>query len=424
MKHTVSEHKLSSGAQGLLIDVPGASVTSILVRFNSGYQFGDQSKYEIPHIMEHLLATVSQKYHTPNGFVIAAQKNGAMANANTSATYNGYVFECADFERGRILDLLEEQLVRPLFSEAAFAAEVGNVREELSRNTTEYGRVCNLRLAAAAYDGQYLDFPTRIEQLETISLADLQAHYKRTHTAANARFFVAGDLSGEAEALVERFERLFGALPVGERLQPSPQIGHHLERPLVQHEAIKQLYYSFDAYFGEVAPADRPAATMLRLVLAGGMGSLIYGEARQRGLAYGVGAGVGMGVGNSSFGFYGHVTPSNASDLFEVIGRHWRDVSVGTLATERIEAAKALGIGSTRRANQTVGDMAGWYIGSYDSLGVVLDFDDYMKRLEAVEKADIIALVKQINDAERSGLSVLGEIDNATAEQLLSIIRQ
>src|SRR5580704_6424130 len=122
MKHHITEHKLPSGAQGLVIDVPGSNVVHLQVRFNSGFQFADPKRYEVPHVLEHVMATVTKKHPGPNEFHIDAQKNGAYVNAFTSTDANGYVYECADFEMNRIVDLTCEQLTEPLFNKQSVQA--------------------------------------------------------------------------------------------------------------------------------------------------------------------------------------------------------------------------------------------------------------------------------------------------------------
>src|SRR5665647_1237342 len=187
MKHTVHEHILASGAAGLVVHVPGSAVVNLRVTFHSGFQYADAASYEVPHIMEHLLATVTQRHATPNAFMIEAQKNGAYVNASTSAGTNEYIYECAAFELDRIVDLIEEQLCEPLFARGAFEAEKSNVLEELTRNTTQHMSVCTIKLAAQAAPKLWRGYDERIAQLRDIQLAQLEQHYERTHTAANAR---------------------------------------------------------------------------------------------------------------------------------------------------------------------------------------------------------------------------------------------
>jgi predicted Zn-dependent peptidase len=146
MKHTVTEHKLASGAQGLTVHVPASNIFRIIVRFNAGFQFADRDKYEVPHVVEHLMGCGSEGYPKPDEFKIEVERNGAARNAFTSSQKNGYYIECADFERDRILDLFEEYITRPIFPESSFPTEISNVREELIRFTTQHASMCSINV--------------------------------------------------------------------------------------------------------------------------------------------------------------------------------------------------------------------------------------------------------------------------------------
>src|ERR1035437_2484338 len=168
MKHTVHEHKLPSGARGLVVDVAGSAVVNVRVNFRSGFQFSDPQVYEVPHIMEHMLATVTRRHTAPNSFMIDAQKNGAYVNASTSSETNDYIYEFANFELDRILDLIEEQVSEPYFAADSFVAEKSNVREELTRNTTQHMSVCAIKLSEQTFPKQWKGYEERISQLEKI----------------------------------------------------------------------------------------------------------------------------------------------------------------------------------------------------------------------------------------------------------------
>jgi len=55
MKHTVSEISLKNGAKGLLVHIPDASVMTFDFNFRAGEYLVPRRKWEVPHIMEHLL---------------------------------------------------------------------------------------------------------------------------------------------------------------------------------------------------------------------------------------------------------------------------------------------------------------------------------------------------------------------------------
>jgi predicted Zn-dependent peptidase len=422
MKHKVIEHHVAGGASGLVIDVPGSQVVSLQVRFNSGFQFADHNFYEVPHVMEHLLATVTKKHPGPNEFYIEAQKNGAYVNATTGIDANGYVYECADFELARILGLVEEQLTEPLFDPKPVKAELGNVREELTRNTTQHGSVVAIELAERAFPRLWLGYDERIAQLSKITVGKLEEHYRRTHTAANGRFFMAGHFPDGGVKAVEQLNRLFERLPKGERLKRNQDIGADVAKPVVIERDIKQLYYRAAMYFGELTDAERRALTLLRMVLVGGMGSRVLGEARQRGLAYSVG---GLGYaepGNSSFGFTGYVTPGNARALFELMAREFAAVRSEGPTEAEVAAAKDLVIGSIKRSTQTPGDIMSWYIEPYDESGEIRDFDRELELVREVRPEEIAAVAEKAALARRRGLSFLGQLDAAKGESYAAIM--
>ena len=415
MKHTVHEHKLASGAQGLVVDVPGSAVVSVRVTFRSGFQFSDPRAYEVPHIMEHLLATVTKRHSEPNAFMIDAQKNGAYVNASTSADTNEYIYECAEFELERILDLIDEQLSEPLFAADSFMAEKSNVREELTRNTTQHMSVCAIKLSERTFPKQWKGYEERIAQLDDIKLEQLESHYYFTHTARNARFYVSGHFPDGGQAVSKRFERIFARLAQGERLRLSRDLGQKVNRPIVTVRDIEQIYYRMGRFFGELNKHQQATLALLRMLMVGGMGSRVLGEARRRGLAYSVGAIAYSEPGNSTFGFTGYVTPQHAEALYEVISRSLRQVGSGETTIDELEAAKNLLVGSITRSTQTAGDVLQWYLDRYDDADEIRDFDVELARLSTVSVDDITRGSRMIIETDRTALSLLGRINDEAA---------
>lgn len=416
MKHTVHEYTLASGAQGLVVDVPGSAVVNVRVTFRSGFEFSDPRAYEVPHIMEHVLATVTKRHSEPNAFMIDAQKNGAYVNASTSSDTNQYIYECADFELERILDLIEEQVCEPLFTQTSFESEKSNVREELTRNTTQHMSVCAIKLSEQAFPKAWKGYDERLAQLDSIALPQLENHYTRTHTAHNARFYASGHFPDGGEAIAARFERIFARLPQGERLQLNRELGKGVKRPIVTQRDIDQIYYRTGRFFGELDEHQRAAMALLRMLMVGGMGSRVLGEARRRGLAYSVGAVAYSEPGNSIFGFTGYVTPEHAEALYEVMSRSLHDVGAGETTEDELDAAKNMLVGSVMRSTQTASDILQWYQDRYDDEDEIRDFEKDLARVKTVSTRDIIEVSRMILETDRTGLSILGRIDDAQAE--------
>jgi predicted Zn-dependent peptidase len=263
----------------------------------------------------------------------------------------------------------------------------------------------------------WLNYDQRIAQLPDIAVADVQNYNRRTHTASNGRFVLAGNFPNGGTALEKRLDQIFKRLPVGERLVRSREMGRNLARPVVTERDIKQYYYRVAMYFGELTEPERRALVLLRLVLVGGMGSRVLGEARRRGLAYQV-AGAGHAEpGNSSFGFIGYVTPPNAKALFELMAREFAAVRDGGVTAEELAAAKDLLVGSIKRSTQTPGDLLGWYFDPYDESGEIRDFNEAMDLLRDVRAEEVEAVAAKAVSGGRHGVSLLGKLHKQDATE-------
>jgi predicted Zn-dependent peptidase len=425
MKHTVTEHQLNSGAKGLLVDVPGSGVVNILIRFNSGFQFGDMNYYELPHVLEHLIAVGgTPTYPNPSQFATEMEKNGASFNANTSSRFNGYIVTCAEFELDRILGLVDEWLTAPLLPETAFATEVGNVREELTRNTTSYGNVSALAFLEKVYPGKNLNSDTRIEQLPGITIDMARNHYKATHTAQNARFYLSGAVGEHSEAILAKLDALFAKLPAGERAQPDFGPGLGVAEPILVQKDIKQLYYNFGIFNAGVDDNRDFALNRLGSVLFGGWNSRVFGEARRRGIAYSVSGGGEGDAYSSSFEVGGNVSEANALELMKLVADQMKAVAAGDLTAEELEAAKERVIGHRAISHQTPGSLGNYYLGLYDTEERVRPYDGELAQIRATTTAEVTEAARFMLSSNQWAVSWLGDLDEAKAELYTQPLRE
>ena len=83
MKHTIEQINLKNGAKGIFIAVPDATVFTYDFNFRAGEYLVDPEKWEIPHLMEHVLLGANQLIPSAKDFHAEIEKNGAYSNAST-----------------------------------------------------------------------------------------------------------------------------------------------------------------------------------------------------------------------------------------------------------------------------------------------------------------------------------------------------
>jgi predicted Zn-dependent peptidase len=248
LRHTVTEARLNNGARGLLIHIPHASVMTVDINFRAGEYLVEPDKWEVPHLMEHVLLGANELIPKARDFQAELEKNGAYSNATTGVYDINYEAECADFEWDRVLGLLLVAITKPLFLEEEFRAEFGNVQEEMAARSNNHFRRLSLEMRAAFGLIAKTD-NERLELMTNVNVDDVREHYERTHFAGNMRFVIAGNLSASRRAAITALLENID-LPAGDKRFDLPhERPRRLDTPVyVANATVENLYFYIDTF--------------------------------------------------------------------------------------------------------------------------------------------------------------------------------
>lgn len=374
MKHTIEEVKLPSGARGLLIDIPGATVMSFQFQFRAGNCYvRDKDIYETAHIMEHMAFGSNAQFKSEHEYEAEFTKNGAYHNAYTSDLSMVYVADCADFEWDRIFALQRVAICQPKFNEPELEAEKGNVKSELTGYLNNHNRVLWPKIQQLLGEDVYT-FWQRLQTIPNVTLADIREHHKRTHTAKNMCFVIAGKLHGRKAEIKRQLAEW--ELPEGERFEVPKNILTSANPNLIRRKEASNLTFGWSMTMPrELDDKEAEAMNCLDQILTGTMHSRIYGAARKKGLAYGVFSDTSVGFYDSSWDFGGQVNLETSAALFDIIVREVKCVLEGKITEAELEAAKSYALGRYQMGAQTVAQISSFYTGRYFADGVVKDYD-------------------------------------------------
>ena len=408
MKHTVTQIQLNNGAKGLLINVPGATVMDFEFNFRAGEYLVERGKWEVPHLMEHVLLGANEYIPKARAFQAEFEKNGAGNNASTGLYHITYEAECADFEWQRILELMITAISKPLFLNDEFKAEYGNVRDELTARSNNHFRTLSLTLREA-HGLLAMTDRERLRQIKNVKRKDLVDHYGVTHTTKNLRFVIAGNLAGRTSTIKKMLEDF--KLSKGRSILDLPdEKPKNLEVPIfVARPSVKNVYFELETFaLTRFDDDDMDALELVNGMLTATLYSRILGEARERGLVYSMGSGIDIMKSVTGWWFSAQVISRNAPALFEIITREINRVRQGDISKEDLEAAKQYWLGRHQRSAQTVaGTMAG-YTGRYYFDEVVNDYDAIPERIRAVTSSRIQAASERMFSDKIGGLGILG----------------
>lgn len=426
MEHKVEEVKLKCGAKGLLIDVPGAPVFCMELWFRAGNAtVKDPKKFEAAHIMEHMAFGANSQHKSSAEVSRYIKKYGAYSNAWTGLNYLSYVRVCPDFDWQRILKQLVVQVTTPKFLEKEFKSEFGNVQEEFRGRANdrwgELGSVMNQRFGWS-YSQTDLE---RLELMNNVELKDIKDHYKRTHGAENAVFFVAGNLGDSKDEIIAELEGLSALPKTGQfKLEPFPKISKYEKPVVIPKSDVSNIYFSLEFYAKDMVGHDRMDINLnlsaLCRILASGDHSRIYGKARENGLVYGLWCSRGSDEsGFYYFEVYCQVGVENIEKVIDLISKELKDIAAKGPTVKEVKEAATSMKGSRRMSNQTAGEIMNWYSGWYTSYEKekLLDYDKSEEDYDKINSELIKELFSNLIKTKKWGAGFLGNVTEAQAKK-------
>ncbi len=417
MKHLVEEVKLRNGARGLFVDIPGASVMSTRVQFRAGMMYAKEKRvYEIPHVVEHLAFGANAKFKDEQAFEAEFTKNGAYHNAWTSDISVCYETECADFEWERIMDLQKVSICEPRFNEEELKSEKANVRSELTGYMNDYYRLLWPRVQQAVGE-DILDLPERIKTIPNIELKDIREHYRRTHTARNMRFIIAGKIKGRRRQLIRMLEEW--DLKEGREFEIPTADLHSSEAVAIRRKDASNITFGFSLVTPRhLEPSEVFAMNCLNHILNGTTNSKIFGAARKRGLVYGMGSSVAANAASSYWDFDGEVNVENAEELFELIQTELMKTLNGEIMDMDFLAAKSYALGRFQMGAQTPSQIADYYAEGYFTNGTIMRYDATPNLIKSIDKFKMIELAREFADSGIRGFAAVSSVEKAFINEL------
>lgn len=422
LKHSVEEIQLKNGAKGLLIDIPDATVVTYDVHFRAGNFYAPTLEtQQTAHIMEHMVFGSTKQYPSVETFSQEFTKNGAYNNASTWQYNMSYYADCALLEWDRILDLQRQAITEASFTQKLLIAEKGNVSEELTGQANNHGRLLWQTLHRAMGDPLLID-SEKLATVPAVALSDIENHHKTTHTLKNMRFSFAGDLGKHREKIISELEGW--KLPVGERLSV-PTVPLHSTEPIyIYRQDLPSIIFSLHISLNRrLNEKEETAMGAVNHMLTGTFHSRIWGEARARGICYGMNSSVDVEIdGASSWEISGQIRPQNAKEMFELIVKQLKMVADGDITSKELDEAKQYALGSYQMRGQTVRSVNNWYSGYYFETDKIDEMEKSPEHIKATNRPLITKLVNEFLDKGEWGVGVIGNIKESEVKELDEII--
>lgn len=320
----VSEFRLGNGMKVVVKQDHRAPVAVAQVWYKVGSSYEPDGVTGISHALEHMMFKGTEKVPAGEFSRIISQLGGS-ENAFTGRDYTAYFQTLAVEHLERALELEADRMRNLILDAQEFAREIEVIKEERRLRTEDrpsgrvYEQFSAVAWRASPYRNPIIGW---MNDLEHMTVADLEAWYRRWYAPNNATLVVAGDV--QPEAVRAMAERHFGPLPSAEvgTLKPVSEPEQSGETRVEVRVPARQPYlmmgYKTPVVGREKDSWEPYALFVLSSVLDGGNSARLARElVRGRGIAASAGA---------QYGTYSRLpgmflldgTPTDGSDVAEL----------------------------------------------------------------------------------------------------------
>ncbi len=271
---------LANGLNVILRRHPKLPIVATNLWYHVGSKNEERSQRGFAHLFEHLMFEGSEHY--PGDFFKHLQPLGANINGSTSSDRTNYFVDLPTAHLELVLAMESDRMAHlvPALDESKLSIQKGVVKNEYRQNYANrpYGMVWPI-LAEALYPPQHPYSWLTIgvmEDLDSASLGDVAAFFRRYYVPANASLAIVGDI--DLDTTRQLVERYFGAIDGGTKaLQPwaaTPE--PTATRDLVLQDRVElDRYYSVWHTVPQFQDFDA-ALSLLADILARGRSSRLY----------------------------------------------------------------------------------------------------------------------------------------------------
>ena len=360
----------------------------------------------VSHFLEHLLFRGSSS-RSAREIAEGVDARGGDLNAFTAKEYTAFHARMPagdlDFGLGTLLDVIAD----PAFDQSNVDSERQVILEELAWSSDTPDDVVHSTLAESLFPGHPLGWEVlgTTDSVKALTVDDIRGFHRDWYRKANLVVSVVGPV--DHDIVVDTVESALAGVAVGSQPVRSAPAAHvrslvSTDRPIEQaHVALGWRGPSHDH-------PDRHALAVANQLLGGGWSSRLFQEVRERrGMAYAVFSSSGSFTDSGSLSVYAGTSPDRVTELLEVIDEQVSGLASGGPSPREVEVARGGFEGGTIIGLEDVGNRMTRLATSLTLRDRILDIDEYLAAIRAVEVEDVRRVLADITGAGRA-LSLVG----------------
>ncbi len=413
---TVRTTTLDNGLRVVTHAMAHLETVAIGLWVGSGARHERDGEQGIAHFLEHM-AFKGTKRRSARRIAEEIEAIGGEINAATSMEQTAYFARSLKGDAGRVLDVLADILLNPVFDSSEIAREREVIAQEIGAKEDNPDDLAFEAFQQAAFPGQPLgrSILGTLETIDGFGRDHLEAFRLRNYRPATMVLSAAGGL--DHDEIVDRTAALFAALPHARAPAPAAaRFAGGMER---REKPLEQCHLVFGFEGVGYHHRDYYATHMLASILGGGMSSRLFQEVREkRGLCYSIYAFASGFAECGLLGIHAATGPESLGEIVPVIAGELHGLAATVREDELARARAQLKTGllmSLESAAARAEQMARQTLAH----GRVLDSGEIIAKVEKIDARHISTLLETLVCPQRFCGAAIGPLGNLEASETL-----
>jgi predicted Zn-dependent peptidase len=402
--------KLDNNLRVLTVTIPHVQSVTLgcFLAVGSRYEPADLSGAS--HFVEHMLFKGTAHRPTARDIAEAIEGKGGVFNATTGLETTLYWAKVAAPHLPEALDVIADMLLHASFDSVELEKERAVIAEEINYSLDTPDNLALIQANALQWPDHPLgrDVAGSHETVAAMTRESLLGYLADHYRPGRAIVGLAGKIEhDEAVALVESC--LGGWRSGAQRAWEPAPVPVDGPRVHIERRPTEQSHFVFSFEGPSRSDPDRFAVRLLNVILGEGMRSRLFQEVRERlGLAYTVDSYFSALQDTGALGIYAGVTPGRAEEAVRAILAELDRLRCEPVPDDELSKAKEFTRGRTALSLEDSFAVATWYTRQQLMGTEILEPEEALARIEAVDAADIRRVARAVFREERLNLAAVG----------------
>jgi len=397
--HKHEKISFKTGLRLVFAPVADSLTTTVLVLVEAGSEYETKKINGISHFLEHMCFKGTQKRPKSIGITSELDSIGAAYNAFTGTQYTGYYAKARPEHFDKILDVVSDIYLNPVFDQKEIEKERGVIIEEINMYEDLPMRRAQEFFTNLLYGDQPAgwDIAGKKEVIREINRKNF-IDYQKSHYIDKSTIVIVAGKFNEKET-EEKIKSAFGGIRAGKKINKPKTIEKQVKpQVFLKTKQTDQAHLVLGVRAFDIFDKRKYAADLLADILGGGMSSRLFQKLREEmGVAYYVHADADLSKDHGFLAASAGVDNNKIDKVIIGIIEEFQKLAKKPISENELQTAKNRFIGNMIMGLETSDQLAGFYGGQEVITGKIVSPEETIKKIQAVKTEEICAVAGDID---------------------------